>query len=251
MADQFGWIGSARQALVLAAVRAAAVSWLEGWCSESAAVDVVPWAAHGSSEGDDVTWFAKTSSLAIGFDGSVAGFGASLAGVAEDGDPLADHLGRDAAAAFLDALATQAGRASQGTALTAIDVLSPSLRDPRLGSLGIAMTSAAVAFRVVVGRELVDALAPPLAVAPVVLTGRRSLVEGLRQDVEVTLDLGELSLRDAQNLRPGDVLATDIHLDVLARLSAGGITLEGLAARAGRHGSHRAIALEIINAPEH
>jgi hypothetical protein len=221
-------------------------AWIAGWHADAVAV-TASLVDDDDHAGNGFSWHGVDGVAAIGFEHDLADLGAVLASLPPSDDPLARHIGSEATTALIERL-SGAAIAHPGNPLGAPSL---ALLESRRGAVGIDVIAGPVVMRVLVGHSRVDTLAPSPVYPRPALSSRRSVVDGLTRRVGVELDLGELRLGDARQLRVGDVLVTGTLLIAMARLFAGEKVLPEIGVRLGRHGTYRAVAVENLTSVEH
>lgn len=234
MADRFGWIGPARQGVTLQALERELAAWSAAWAVGDASV-TAQWAAPGAGCG----WLAE--GLAAVLCASAEALGHALVDDA-DGAPegLARHIGNEA----MQDLLRRLGRDAAVSAIQADGALPRSLSELRLGALAAVVELRGAQLAVLLGRSVIDRLAPARKAGRRELTERKVACLDAAVPMAATLDLGEMPLAELTALRPGDVLVTRRALDTAVQLRTHGAeTMPVIHARLGAHDGRRALQI--------
>lgn len=245
MADVFGWIGASRRKRTLELIDADVQAWLSGWSGHLMAAVVEELADEDLLPGNVL----RLGDIAVGTVMSLPVLGAGMVGIPDSANPLAAHLGEQALA---DLLTRLAGRRAEGRDVNGWDELPRTLRDARMGAVRVAIRLPHGVIVALLARPEVDRRVPVVRkpAAPA-LVSRTSAIAGVPASLTVELNLGEVTLGDAQALSPGDVLVTQVPLTRWADIFVD--TSPALPVMRGRPGSaarRRAVAIELLEKQE-
>lgn len=226
----FRWQGSARLEQLRALLSSRAHECLRGWAGPDAELHFDP---LGKDEPDaDDRWYelrTKSGTLSIGLrSGSWERLGCRLADApASDAVGIAEGIGRRATT---DLLRSMVGAAALECEL--VESVEPGARslDARFGVAKFRCRAMGLQASIVLDAGLCDALASRPQTTSGGLAQRSEAILPTGVVLEAFLDLGRASLEQTVDLRPGDVIKTNIALDAVIQLksASGGTVVSGV-----------------------
>ncbi|HEY2346789.1 MAG TPA: hypothetical protein VGH80_13085 [Xanthomonadaceae bacterium] len=214
------WQGKTRLEQVRSLLKQRAEDWLHAWAVDPARIG----SEMSSQPGEEgsLRWIeargsAGTMAMSMPPD-TLEKLGCRLAGAAApDADGLASGIGERGLRDFLQMLV--GGGAKD---LSTASVIAPTFPlEARQGTASFAWMLADLRLGLFLDSRLCDALAPRQQAATERLVGRADAVLPEQVVLHAVLDLGSARLEQTVDLKPGDVIRTDVALDALVRLQAG------------------------------
>jgi len=239
---KFGWLSARRRLLLIGQLQDRVGQWMRDWSLQPtiASVSADDAGAPGSMQschrrGDALHGFSFEA-------GVLARLGAHLADVGDAGDSL---LARDVGVEALRDLAVRLLGAVDFEQIHPVDpaTLPSTAFDPRHGALSLMLGIDGIELSLALNASAIEALVPsePAVAGP--LSGRSAALSTSEVDLDLVLPLGEFALDEVLGLNLGDVLLSDVPLDMPFQLNANGNNL-GLRCRLARIGERKAAYID-------
>jgi hypothetical protein len=241
------WRGAGQQRALLLELQKQLNAWLQGWSVDPELLSLKLVDAHSTLSSDRRWTHAKGSNGSAWLGAPVAmleGFGGLLAKASsQDSLGLGSRVGERALRALL---AQWLGGPSTDIVIVSDSAPGSEEMQARFGGFRFSLEGEGFSGTLIIDSELCDHWVPMKRPTMSALAARESALGHEEVVLQVTLDLGELSLADTHGLQVGDVLVSSTPLDsnfMLTHPDARQIAI----GRLFRQGSQRALQINAAN----